>query len=108
MTIEKTNRLNILTDFYGDLLNDKQRMVLQLYYSEDFSLSEIAESLGSSKQAASDLLKRSEKKLEKFESVLGLAAKEADRSKILSDLFKNYSKDTELLKQLDALRRIDE
>ncbi|GAB2024997.1 putative DNA-binding protein [Lactovum odontotermitis] len=108
MTIEKTNRINVLIDFYGGLLNDKQREALQLYYSEDFSLTEIAESTGATKQAVSDLLRRSEKNLEKFETVLGLADKEERRAEILEKLAHDYPADTELQAQLRALRRIDE
>lgn len=108
MTIEKTNRINVLIDFYGGLLNDKQREALQLYYSEDFSLTEIAESTGATKQAVSDLLRRSEKNLEKFETVLGLADKEERRAVILEKMAQDYPADAGLQAQLRALRRIDE
>ena len=37
--LEKTQRVNLLMDCYGDLLTDKQRQYLSLYYEEDFSLS---------------------------------------------------------------------
>ena len=43
--IEKTEEMNALLDFYETLLTEKQAEVMKLYYQEDFSLSEIAETL---------------------------------------------------------------
>lgn len=62
-----------LLDFYGGMLNDKQREVLTLYYNDDLSLGEIAEISGISRQGAHDLIKRGEAKLTKAEEALGLA-----------------------------------
>ncbi|MDU6180710.1 MAG: DNA-binding protein, partial [Staphylococcus lugdunensis] len=38
----KTLRMNYLFDFYQALLTKKQRSYLELFYLQDFSLSEIA------------------------------------------------------------------
>lgn len=62
-----------LLDFYGGILNDKQREVLTLYYDDDLSLGEIAEISGISRQGAHDLIKRGEAKLTQAEEALGLA-----------------------------------
>lgn len=72
MHLEKACRMTMLFDFYGNLLTQKQREVMHLYYEQDLSLAEIAENLGTSRQAVYDTLKRSEKALEKFEEKLGL------------------------------------
>ena len=40
----KNLRVSTLLDFYGNMLTDKQRDLIELYYNEDLSLSEIAES----------------------------------------------------------------
>lgn len=64
--------VSVLLDFYGALLTDKQRAILCMYYNDDFSLSEIAENEGSSRQAVQDLLRRSESKLNEWESSLKL------------------------------------
>lgn len=72
---EKIVEIGFLFDFYGKLLNDKQYTAIELYYIHDFSLSEIGEQLGISRQGVHDLLKRSENKLFSYEEKLGLVKK---------------------------------
>lgn len=67
-------RLAYYVDFYGDLLTDKQRQAIDLHVNEDFSLSEIADEMGSSRQAVHDLIQRSSHKLLEYEDKLGLYA----------------------------------
>jgi len=62
-----------LLDFYGGILNDRQREVLTLYYDDDLSLAEIAEITNISRQGVHDLIKRGEVKLTDAENALGLA-----------------------------------
>ena len=71
--MEKDLSIAVLLDFYGDLLTDKQVQALDLYYNEDFSLAEIAEPLGISRQGVRDSIKRGEKQLRDLEAALGLA-----------------------------------
>jgi hypothetical protein len=73
--LEKVERMVMLKDFYGPLLTDKQQMVLNLYYENDWSLSEIADNMKVSRQAIYDLLKRAEKSLEGYETSLSLVGK---------------------------------
>lgn len=73
--MEKLVRIGILMDFYGKLLSVKQYQVMDLHYLYDFSLSEIGEELGVSRQCVFDTLKRSEEKLISFENELGLVQK---------------------------------
>jgi len=80
--IDKTQRMNQLIDAYEALLTNKQRDILYLYYEEDFSLSEIAESLQISRAAVNDHLKRSEKVLEDYEKKLKLVWQYETRNKI--------------------------
>ena len=42
----KDLRITFLLDFYGDMLTEKQREVVECYYNEDLSLAEIAEEKG--------------------------------------------------------------
>lgn len=73
--MEKLVRVGILLDFYGKLLSEKQYQIMELHYLNDFSLSEIGEELGVSRQSVFDTLKRSEEKLDSFENQLGLVEK---------------------------------
>lgn len=50
----------ILLDFYGGMLTEKQRDVIDLYYNQDLSLSEIAEHEGITRQGVRDSIKRGE------------------------------------------------
>ncbi|HHT06679.1 MAG TPA: YlxM family DNA-binding protein [Hydrogenispora sp.] len=65
-------RMGLLYDFYGGLLTKKQQRVFGLYYLENLSLAEIAEEVGTTRQAVHDLLQRTEKLLTGWEGKLGL------------------------------------
>lgn len=65
----------LLLEIYGSMLTDKQRNVMELYYWEDFSLGEISQSAGITRQAVRDSIKRSEQILNEFEVKLCLAKK---------------------------------
>lgn len=62
----------LLYDFYGELLNDHQKEIYEQFILEDFSLSEIAEAEGISRQGVHDLVKRCQKALEGYEAKLHL------------------------------------
>ena len=64
--------ISMLYDFYGELLNASQQQVVELYVNEDLSLSEASEILGISRQGVRDSLNRAERKLQDYESKLGL------------------------------------
>ncbi|MCI9354010.1 MAG: HTH domain-containing protein [Firmicutes bacterium] len=65
-------QLTLLYDFYGELLTEKQKLVYEMYYQNDLSLSEIGEELSISRQAVRDQLKRAEKILQNYEKKLQL------------------------------------
>ena len=77
--IEITERINHLMDFYAPLLTEKQNQVLEYYFREDYSLSEIAELMEVSRSAVHDLLKRCEATLESYEEKLHLYEKFQNR-----------------------------
>jgi|SRR5690554_3416918 len=65
--ITKTRRMNDLLDWYEDLLTQKQKEIMHLYYQQDLSLREIADELSISHNAVFDSISRASKRLEEFE-----------------------------------------
>lgn len=86
MLLEKTTRMNFLFDFYQALLTDKQRSYMELYYLDDHSLGEIAESYNISRQAVYDNIRRTEAMLEEYEEKLNLFEKFQQRQQVLKQL----------------------
>lgn len=72
-----TFHMSLLYDFYGELLTEKQKELFDLYYNEDFSLTEIAEHAGISRQGVRDAIVRGETILRDTEDKLGLVKKYA-------------------------------
>ncbi len=70
---EKNLNIGYLLDFYGELLPDRKRTVMDMYYNEDLSLAEIASEIGISRQGVRDIIKKSEDELFFYEEKLGLA-----------------------------------
>ena len=70
----KDLQVSVLLDYYGALLSEKQQTLVELYYNQDFSLSEIAESEGITRQGASDGIKRAESYLRELEEKLGVVS----------------------------------
>ncbi len=62
----------ILFDIYGDLLTDKQKELYSLYYLDDYSLAEIAEEKGISRQGVRDSVKKSYEHLLDYENKLSI------------------------------------
>jgi len=63
--------LILLYDYYGELLTDRQRECFELRYYQDFSLGEIGQELGISRQGVYDNLNRTEALLNKMEEKTG-------------------------------------
>lgn len=68
--MDKNIKSSLMLDFYGNLLTDKQKEILTLYFDCDSSLSEIAVEFNTSRQAIYDSVKSAEKVLEETESEL--------------------------------------
>lgn len=90
--LEKTNRVNLLFDFYEKLLTDKQQTFLKYYFHDDFSLGEIAAEFEISRQAVYEHIKRAEGTLENYEEKLGLLNKHEQRTELFTQAKKLLSK----------------
>ena len=108
--ISRKVELAWLTAFYGGMLTDKQRLVLQLHCEEDMSLGEIAQEAGVSRQGVHDMLTRAAGKLFDMEDKLGMAARFQRMSEGMEQCRsamrdKRYDEAEQLL---DALIRLDQ
>ena len=81
---EKNMKFPLLLDTYGSLLTDRKRELLDYYYNEDYSLSEISELTGISRQGVRDSIKKSEEEILKLESKLNIVQKNEELSDALT------------------------
>ena len=104
---EKNLNVGYLLDFYGVLLSERKRSVMEMYYNEDLSLSEIAEQIGISRQGVRDIVKKTEEELFFWEEKLGLAKRDLElrgrAERILSLLQREQNLSSELTSEIRAL-----
>lgn len=96
--MEDRFEISLLMDHYGGLLTEKQQRIMNLYFDEDFSLSEIAELNGSSRQAVLDLIKRVHGTLCGYEARLGLKRQSEELE----------TKKQQIIQRLGELGQVDE
>jgi hypothetical protein len=84
--VKKNLEMSYLLDFYGEVLTDKQREMLRQYYNDDFSLSEIGENFGITRQGARDAIKHGESTLLELEQKVGFAARYRKVQQTLEEL----------------------
>lgn len=90
--MEKNVEISMLCETYGKLLTKKQLNILEDYYNQDLSLSEIALNNNITRQAVRDILKKGEKKLFEYEKKLKIMKKTLKQketiTQILSEIIK--------------------
>lgn len=99
--MEKNVKISILLDIYGNLLTDKQRKLLNDYYNNDLSLSEIAENENITRQAVRDNLKKGENNLIEYENKLNIMQKNLKQKENIENILKeitNIEKQNENIK----------
>lgn len=82
----KDLNITILLDVYGQLLTEKQRFAIDMYYNEDLSLAEIAEEIDISRQGVRESIKQGEKHLLEYEEQLGVVKRFKNISAQLEEL----------------------
>ena len=73
--MDKILEQTLLFDFYGELLTEHQKEIYGQFLQDDFSLSEIAEERGISRQGVHDLIRRCSRTLTEYEAKLHLVEK---------------------------------
>lgn len=98
--LDQTTEVNLLYDFYGTLLTEKQQKLLELYFQEDWSLGEIAKHQNVSRQAVYEAIKRAQQTLLEYEQKLGLLLKYRERLKIVQAIQAELA-ETEIAKKVE-------
>lgn len=98
-----------LLDQYAELLTDHQREIACLYVYENFSLFEISERTGISRQGVRDCINKAENTLRHYESVLGLVRKHktisaaADRISACAEQVEDRTLRTDILQSVGLI-----
>ena len=71
----KDFEMGYLLDFYGEVLTPKQREMLNQYYNDDLSLSEIGENFGIPRQGAREAINHGETTLKELDAKVGFAGR---------------------------------
>ncbi|MGW9903759.1 uncharacterized protein ACUW54_000357 [Staphylococcus cohnii] len=103
----KTIRMNYLFDFYQSLLTEKQRNYLELFYLQDYSLSEIADTFDVSRQAVYDNIRRTGDLVEDYEEKLGLYQNFEKRQNIYEAIKKHIDEPEKIKQYLQALEDLE-
>lgn len=109
--MEKNVKISILCELYGKLLTEKQYELINDYYNNDLSLSEIAENNEITRQAVRDIIKKGEKKLFEYEEKLAFMKRTLNQEKkieqVLSELTKiqKDSSDKKIANILESIKK---
>lgn len=102
--MKEFHKVNLLFDFYGSLLTERQQNLIEMYYGDDLSLGEIAEQYEVTRQAVHDTLKRAEQTLENYEQKLGLVTKFSQEYRSIEEVLNLINK-YETGREPDALSK---
>ena len=92
--MEQNVKISMLNQIYGKLLTQKQCEMIENYYNNDLSLSEIAQNNDITRQAVRDILKKGEKKLFAYEEKL----------KIMEKVLKQEKKIKQIVEQIEKIQ----
>ena len=101
--MEEKIELSILLNLYGNLLTETQRKYMDLYYNQDYSLSEIGDNENITRQAVRTILVKSKRKLYEYEQKLKFMEKEKNIKKLIENL-KNSKSETEKKKIIKKIQ----
>ncbi len=90
--MDKKIEISMLCQTYGKMLTEKQYEVINDYYNNDLSLSEIAENNNITRQAVRDIIKKGEIKLFELEEKLAFMKRTMKQEKKLQEILEELSK----------------
>ncbi len=77
--------LTRLYDVYGPLLSDHKKEIFESYVLDNYSLGEIADQVGMSRQGVRDIVKRCSKELVEYEEKAGFLKKLDELSELIEN-----------------------
>lgn len=111
--MDRLVELGRLLDFYGELLTQRQRETVRQYALNDYSLSEIADLTGVTRQAVRDTLEHAGDAMRGWEAKLGLMARSAafqarrrELEALLAQLPLTGEQHSQLSKRIEALCQV--
>ena len=90
--MDKNIEISMLWQIYGKLLTEKQYKIIDYYYNKDFSLSEISENEGITRQDVREIIKKGEKKLFEYEEKLLFMKKTINQEKLVENILSQLNK----------------
>ncbi len=83
MNIDDRIKIAVLTKYYGNLLTEKQKMVISMYVDNNLSLAETGKEMEISRQAVKDSLDKAVQTLQEYENNLHFIARDDKIKKLL-------------------------
>ena len=105
---EKNLNISLLLDFYGDILSERQKEILDFYYNDDLSLAEIAENYDISRQGVRSVLKKGETILIDMEEKLHLAERFSSVQEKSSQIALELQEITSLVNDKEISKKIQD
>lgn len=87
---EKDLGIAVYLDLYGNILEERQLQIMDMYFNEDYSLSEISEITGITRQGVGESVRKSTRRLREMEEKLHLKERierfEAEKNAIADEI----------------------
>lgn len=104
--IEEVIKLNNLFDLYQPLFTEKQRDYFIYYFREDYSLSEIAEFMGVSRNAVHLQIKKITNYLHNYEDKLSLLKKKKIRESLVDEILTDFNLEKEIQTKIEKIKKV--
>jgi len=104
--LDKSIEISELYDIYQDLLTSKQQEYFEAYYYNDFSITEISDNFGVSRNAVHDQIKKTVQKLYDYENKLKLRNKDKQYQNIFKKI-KEVSDSKKVLELIEELEKVE-
>lgn len=86
MDIDRRIEIAILVKYYGNLLTNKQREIINMYVDNNLSFHEVSVELNISRQAVKDALDKAVSTMENYENKLKFIARDNKLKDVLNEL----------------------